>query len=232
MPKISRSKIELYTDCPRCFWLDQVKGVKRPSMPAFTLNSAVDHLLKKEFDIYRVKREAHPLMAEFKLNMIPFNHEQMDEWRNNFKGVRATHEATGLEIFGAVDDIWVDTDGVLYVVDYKSTAKDGEVELTDAKWHMAYKRQMEVYQWLLRQNNFEVSNTGYFVYVNGDKSAERFGETLKFNTKLITYTGSDKWIEPTLTNIKECLESEIIPVAGADCEYCAYRNSSSSYEIY
>lgn len=171
-------------------------------------------------------------MAEFKLNMIPFNHEQMDEWRNNFKGVRATHEATGLEIFGAVDDIWVDTDGVLYVVDYKSTAKDGEVELTDAKWHMAYKRQMEVYQWLLRQNNFDVSNTGYFVYVNGDKSAERFGETLKFNTKLITYTGSDKWIEPTLTNIKECLESEIIPVAGADCEYCAYRNSSSSYEIY
>jgi hypothetical protein len=54
--KISRSKIELFTECPRCFYLEVVKGVKRPSMPGFSLNSAVDELLKKEFDILREQK--------------------------------------------------------------------------------------------------------------------------------------------------------------------------------
>ena len=53
-------------------------------------------------------------------------------------------------ITGAVDDIWVTPDGELIIVDYKSTSKDTEVNL-DAEWQDGYKRQMEVYQWLLRQ---------------------------------------------------------------------------------
>ena len=37
------------------------------------------------------------------------------------------------------------------VVDYKATAKQRDVTL-DADWQIAYKRQMEIYQWLLRAN--------------------------------------------------------------------------------
>ena len=29
-----------------------------------------------------------------------------------------------------------------------------------------------MYQWILRQNGFNVSNIGYFVYVNGDQHFE------------------------------------------------------------
>ena len=48
--KLSRTKIELFTGCPRCFFLDRRLGISRPGFPAFTLNNAVDYLLKKEFD--------------------------------------------------------------------------------------------------------------------------------------------------------------------------------------
>ena len=48
--KISRSKFSNFLDCKRCFYLERVKGLKDPSMPGWSLNSAVDELLKKEFD--------------------------------------------------------------------------------------------------------------------------------------------------------------------------------------
>lgn len=52
----------------------------------------------------------------------------------------------------------------LIVVDYKATSKTTAVSL-DADWQIAYKRQAEIYQWLLRKNDFSVSNIAYFVYV-------------------------------------------------------------------
>ena len=51
--KISRSSIESFIRCPHCFYLDRKLGIKQPSGPPFSLNSAVDHLLKQEFDIHR-----------------------------------------------------------------------------------------------------------------------------------------------------------------------------------
>ena len=61
---LSRSKLDLYLNCPRYFYLDRRLGIGRPSGPPFTLNSAVDQLLKNEFDEYRAKGEPHPLLLE------------------------------------------------------------------------------------------------------------------------------------------------------------------------
>ena len=49
MIKLSRSKIELLFDCPRCFWLYAGKGIARPFGAPYTINNAVDFLLKQEF---------------------------------------------------------------------------------------------------------------------------------------------------------------------------------------
>lgn len=228
--KVSRSKIDFFVDCPRCFYMEARHGVKRPSMPSFTLNIAVDALLKKEFDVHRVKGSAHPLMQKYGLDLVPFKHVQMDEWRENFVGVRTLHKATNLLVFGAVDDIWVNKKGELHVVDYKATSKDTAVtELENTKWHDQYRRQMEVYQWLLRQNGFMVSNTGYFVYVNGRKDVAAFDAKLEFEVNLIPYTGSDAWVEQTLVRMKACLVGELPSVSEA-CEFCVYRKSAQGFE--
>ena len=56
---LSRSKVELFLECARCFYLDRRLGITRPSGPPYTLNSAVDTLLKKEFDAYRAAGTPH-----------------------------------------------------------------------------------------------------------------------------------------------------------------------------
>jgi hypothetical protein len=228
--KVSRSKIDFFGECPRCFYMEARFGLKRPSMPSFTLNIAVDALLKKEFDTHRASGTKHPIMDQYGVDAVPFRHTQMDTWRENFVGVQALHRPTNLLVFGAVDDIWVGPTGELFVVDYKATSKDGVVDkLDDTRWHNQYRRQMEVYQWLLRQNGFQVSDTGYFVYVNGKKDRKAFDGKLEFDVALIPYTGSDTWVESALQNIKNCLLGSL-PASGENCEFCPYRSFAASLE--
>jgi hypothetical protein len=220
--KISRSGIELYVRCPRCFYLDKRFGIGQPGGLPFTLNSAVDSLLKKEFDTHRVKKEAHPLMKAYKIDAVPFPHEMLEEWRSNFKGIRFLHKPTNLLVTGAIDDVWKNSNGELHIVDYKATAVNKEVSLDDA-WKESYKRQMEIYQWLFRQSGFTVSSIGYFVYCNGIKDKTAFDGKLEFKITLLPYEGDDSWIEKKLGEIKECLESDVFPKSNADCEFCNYR---------
>jgi len=219
---ISRSKIDLLLECPFCFYVDRRLGVGRPQGFPFTLNSAVDTLLKKEFDILRKDGTPHSLFKEFNVDAVPFQHEKMDIWRDTFKGVRYLHRETNLEIFGAVDDIWINPAGEVHVVDYKATSKTSEVNL-DAEWQIGYKRQMEIYQWLLRKNDLTVSNTGYFVYANGDSNAPQFDAKLEFEIKIIPYVGNDDWIEKTLLTMKKVLMDPRIPKSSPDCDWCTFR---------
>jgi RecB family exonuclease len=227
--KLSRSKIDNFLNCPRCFYLDRRLGVGQPPGFPFSLNSAVDALLKKEFDIHRAGGNAHPLMKHYKIDAVPFAHKDMEEWRNNFKGIQYLHEPTNLLITGAIDDLWVSPSGELIIVDYKATSKDAEVTL-DADWQIGYKRQMEIYQWLFRQSGFKVSDTGYFVYCNGKTDREAFDGKLEFDVKVIPYTGKTDWIEDIIFEIKKCLDSDEIPEADPDCDYCSYRAAAKEVE--
>src|SRR3989339_452974 len=84
--KLSRSKIELFINCPRCFYLDRRMGVGQPPGFPFALNSAVDKLLKKEFDLHRSKQTPNPLMVAYGIKAIPFQHEKLNYWRDALRG--------------------------------------------------------------------------------------------------------------------------------------------------
>jgi len=233
--KVSRSKIELFCQCPRCFWLDTRLKITRPSSPPFSINKTIDELFKKEFDVHRAAGTPHPIMLENKLEgIVPFSHKDLDTWRYNFTGVVALHEPTNLHVFGAIDDVWVNQDGELIVVDYKATSKAREVGI-DSDWQISYKRQVEVYQWLLRQNGFIVSGTAYFVYTNARIDVDGFADRLEFKTKLIPYTGNDAWIEPTLLKMKACLEGDMPAVGtaamGGPCEFCTYAKARTALTL-
>lgn len=227
--KLSRSKLDLFMECERCFYLDNKLGVARPRGFPFNLNSAVDHLLKKEFDAHRVAKTAHPLMEQYGVDAIPFAHSEMNTWRENFEGIQCVHKETGLLISGAVDDVWVNPAGELIVVDYKSTSKDEKVNL-DAEWQDGYKRQMEVYQWLLRQKGFKVSDTGYFVYANGLRDRKAFDGKLEFEVTLIPYKGNDSWVDKAIVRAKECLDKDELPKADETCDYCNFRKLAIQVE--
>lgn len=228
--RLSRSKIDLFIKCPKCFYLDRKLGIGQPPSYPFSLNSAVDALLKKEFDIHRVRGTAHPLMKAYGIDAVPFVHEKMDEWRDSLRrGVTVPISGTNVVVTGGVDDVWVKPDGELIIVDYKATSKSADVTL-DADWQVGYKRQMEFYQWLFRMNGYKVSDTGYFVYCNGDADKEAFDGKLEFDIKLLPYTGNDSWVAPTIQQAIECLKSDRLPDAGKECDYCLYRTTANSIE--
>ncbi|MEA3369229.1 MAG: PD-(D/E)XK nuclease family protein [Candidatus Ratteibacteria bacterium] len=205
--------------------MDRRLGVGRPLSYPYTLNIAVDTLLKKEFDLLRKNGQAHPLMKKYGVTAVPAAHKQLDEWRNNFKGVQFLHESTNLLVHGAIDDLWQNPAGEYIVVDYKSTSKNEEIVALNKDWQDSYKRQMEIYQWLLRRNDYKVSNTGYFVYCNGKTNLEAFDGKLEFDMTLIAYEGNDNWVEGTIKDIHACLKNDQIPFTGKDCDFCSYRNA-------
>lgn len=249
--EVSRSRIEAFINCPACFWLDRVKGIKFPGMPSFLLNSATDTLLKKDFDKYRKLQKPHPFMERNGLkHLVPFKHEDFNSWTQSLQlGFRTYHEKTDLIIGGGLDDVWHDPKTKeLFVVDYKSTAGKRTKDLSklepitlEGRWKESYKRQMDIYQWILREKtkddltDYTVSNIGYFVYVNGDQHFEegmlRDNENkadMSFDVQLLTYEGNDSWVEKEIINLKECLEEKNCPQhaqtghgkKGADpCEY-------------
>ncbi len=223
--KLSRSKIDLFLECPRCFYIDNKLGTKRPPGYPFSLNSAVDYLLKKEFDILRQNGETHQIIEQYRVDARPVSHPKLDQWRENFKGVKRKDEETGLLVSGAIDDLWINSKNEYIVVDYKSTSKNEEITGLNKDWQDSYKRQMEVYQWLLRGNDLKVSDTGYFVYCNGKTDVEKFDGKLEFDITLIDYKGDDSWVEPTLKKIKQVLESDQVPTADPNCDYCNYRKT-------
>jgi CRISPR/Cas system-associated exonuclease Cas4 (RecB family) len=224
--RLSRSKIDFFFECPRCFYLDNKLGTKRPSFPSFNLNIAVDELFKREFDINRKEGSPHPIMDQYKIDAVPFAHKSMDMWRDPFVGIEFIEPESGLTISGGVDDIWVKPDGTLIIVDYKSTSKEGSITaLSDSPWDQQYTRQLGVYRWLLEQNGFKVDPLGYLVYANASKAEDKFGDKLVFETTLVSVPTEVDWILPILLSIKATLDSAEMPSIGHSCEFCPYREA-------
>ncbi len=227
-PSFSRSKVELFSQCPRCFYLDKKLGVIQPPSFPFTLNNAVDALLKKEFDYYRQQQEVHPILKQQGFDFVPLQHPNITDWQSIKQGIRYRYK--GYEFWGAIDDVWINQAGELIIVDYKATASGVPVQSLDREYHEIYKRQIEFYQWLFKNNDFRVAETAYFFYCTGNSAANYFNGRLDFNIRVIPHSGSPNWIEPQLDRLIKCYESDSMPIATTSCKLCQYATNRSKHE--
>jgi len=196
--ELSRSKVDLFLQCPRCFYIDRSEKyrIARPSGPMSYIPTALDKLLKNEFDKYRKTQTIHPYCKEHGIDLIPYKHDEIEDWQNNRKGIKYHDTDTNFLLYGAIDDCWTDNNGKIFIADYKSTTVsydkktneplDASLDEKGAPHKYWYKKQVEFYQWLFNKNGFDVSTTAYFVFCSAYyKNIENFNEELKFKIDIL-----------------------------------------------
>jgi hypothetical protein len=67
MIRLSPSSLNLFLDCPRCFWLYVNKGIRQPSIPVATITTGLDKVIKEYFNLYRPKGTLPPFLE----NKVP-----------------------------------------------------------------------------------------------------------------------------------------------------------------
>jgi hypothetical protein len=226
MMKISRSKVQFFLDCPRCFYLDMVKKIRRPPGYPFSLNNAVDGYLKREFDQYREQGLPHPIQMEQSPGLIPAKNEQLDLWRNSFKGVTYDHEGHDCTYYGGIDDLWVNENGEHVIVDYKATAGPTPIQSLPV-WADGYVRQLSFYAYLLEKNGLMMSKTGILLYATASTVLANYQNRLEFEHHLIQVDLDTSWIEPTLDQLQENLKLKEAPPFQANCAFCNFVEKGS-----
>ena len=224
MIKISRTSVEKYINCQRCCVLE-VKYKIRPRSLPFTLNIGIDNLCKNEFDHYREKQEPHPIFLENDIDAVPFQHPDIDEWRNNFKGIRYISEEHQYNFGGAIDDVWKKPNGQLIISDVKTTSKnefDWEDTYNKYDYAKGYQRQLEMYQWLFKMNGYDVAPEAYIIYYNGKKNEPFFDKKLKFDEYVIKLDCSTDWVEEKVIATANLIRSDEFPKPSSTCENCNY----------
>jgi len=209
--KLSPSSLNLFNECPRCFWLEKHKKWKRPSGPFPSLPSGMDRILKEHFDKFRDKGELPPEIANNKecKNMKLFDDvEKMKVWQSNFKGV-SWKDKMGNELHGAVDNILV-KGKKLIVLDYKTR---GYAVKDDTAEH--YRLQQNIYNFLLRKNGYETEDY-FFLLFYYPKEVLFTGEVI-FDTELVKMKVDVSSAEKVWKRALRVLDGEC---PDKSCEWC------------
>lgn len=211
--QLSPNSLNLFLECPLCFWLDKKQKIKRPQPFPYALNNAVDILLKQEFDTYRKREESHPLIVAHNIPAKLFpNQELLDQWRSNFSGIRHYDEGLGATLFGAVDDVLEFEDGKLAPLDYKSTGSSA------ANVYDRFQLQMDVYTYLLEKNGFLTPRKGYLAFYIVDKG-NGFGDRLPFRKELHEINTDPLYIPGLFEEAVSLLKNVSPSLHSQDCEF-------------
>lgn len=211
--QLSPSSLNLYLECPLCFWLAKCKGIRRPPPYPYALNTAVDILLKQEFDSYRAKKEPHPLIVESNIQAKLFSDQnKLNQWRNNFEGIRYYDPKIGATLFGAVDDVLEFPDGKLAPLDYKSTGS------SVPRVYDRFQLQMDVYSYLLGKNGFSISKKGYLAFYIVDKK-NGFGDRLPFRKELHEITTDTSYVQKLFEEAVALIGKDAPPTHRQECQF-------------
>lgn len=242
---LSRADLQLYLDCRRCFFRKLTRGIKKPKTFPLSMNDTVDLLLKKEFDLYRERKEPHPVSR----GKIPFSGPEFERFREPFgehfgpPKLGARIPETNFYLYGALDDIWTNPEGELHIVEYKSKGKEPEpyeeIEyclpegVTPPKrstlppwWPDQYCRQVDIYHYLLtRVTKHKVSKTAYFLLVYAKREEESFNFNLKFGYEIYPYEVNTDWIESKVQEAFKLVNGSTPPPSSSNCESCKFLRS-------
>jgi hypothetical protein len=212
--QLSPSALNIFLECPRCFWLEYGQSVRRPRGIFPSLPGGMDLLIKKYFDRYRAVGKIPPELEGKVEGQLLADPETLNKWRSWRSGLSFYDKETNAVLVGALDDCMVH-DGYYIPVDYKTRGFD----LNDGD-ERHYQNQLNCYSFLVSAVKLPQPDYAYLVYYIPKEVAEqgqvRFEITVK---KLVTYPHDAL---DTFRRAVHVLSQEISPQSSELCHYCSW----------
>ena len=212
--------LNLFRECPRCFWLHFNKKVKRPRGIFPSLPGGMDLVIKKYFDRYRgtlppeIKGKVEgSLMPDIKL---------MDKWRNWRSGLEYHDKELDAVLFGALDDCLIDDDRYI-PLDYKTRGSAPKYGFSERY----YQTQLDAYSLLLSTNDCKTRNFAYLVYYYPTEVREN--GLVKFDIKPVKVETNLERAKKTFCDAVELLKGPM-PERNNNCEYCCWISNRLGFE--
>jgi hypothetical protein len=215
------SGLNLFKECPRCFWLQYNKGIYRPRMIFPSLPGGMDLIFKGYFDQYR---GSLPPDIEGKVEgRLTPDLKLINRWRNWRTGPQYQDKKLGAILFGALDDCLIDDQGLYIVLDYKTRGSAPQ----RGKSKEYYQTQLDSYNLMLDSNGYKVRDFGYLIYYYPKQVLKK--GLIEFNIKTVKVATKIARARKIFTEAVELLKGPI-PSKDGGCEYCSWLERRAVFE--
>lgn len=214
---LSPSSINLFLDCPKCFWLLMTKKIRRPEGIFPSLPNGMDRVLKAHFDKFMETGSLPPEIKEYCTRngyRLFDDAEKLTVWRNNFNGIQYVDEASGVLLRGAIDNLLVKS-GKLIVLDYKTRGYPVKDDT-----HEYYQTQLDIYNFLLRKNGYETEDYAYLLFYHPTRITLT-GEVV-FHQELKKINTSIDNAQVVINDAINLLKKDC-PESAENCGWCAWQ---------
>lgn len=230
---LSPSALDDFLKCPRCFWIDKVKKIKKPRGAFPSLPGGMDRIIKDYCDSYRLKGELPPQFEGKVKGRLFSDMEQLRKMRYwKTSPLSFIDEALSVKVTGAVDDLLQAKDGYS-TLDYKTRGS----AIAEGKDPFEYYRnQLNTYDLMLNSTGFKTNGRGYLTYWTPALVAEAPTEdtaNVRFDVAVFQMATEPEAARQTIAAAVHCLEGEL-PDPGTDpythgpCEVCAFVDTVSA----
>ncbi len=214
MIHLSPTRLNLFKECPRCFWLENNQSIKRPQMVFPTILNGMDSAVKAHVDNYR--GSLPPELLGRVSGVLLHDRNTISRWRNWKTGLEYVDANLDAKLIGALDDCLVDSD--FYVpIDFKTRGyppKKGDAE-------KYYQLQLDVYELLLNENGYPTKGIGYVVYYY--PSNVQAGGVVTFDIEVHKMKTNKSNARTTFEAAVNVLKGRL-PQSGTECSLCAWHD--------
>lgn len=212
---LSPTSLNLFRECPRCFYLEKKMKISRPAGPFPSLPSGMDAIIKKRFDAARVDDKSMPPELKSIKGKLFKDIEKLNIWRN-WRLTDLKFETPTLIFSGAIDDCIIEDDGAYAPLDYKTR---GFALKEDSAQHYVF--QMSAYALLFKGAGFKVSSNGYLIFYIPDTMS---GTNVSFHTEVVRVPIDIQDVIAAIKRAEQTLTSSTMPAPGIDCVFCKYKD--------
>ena len=218
---LSRTSIDEYIKSPHFWFIKRVLGLNDNPGPGWPLNSQVDNMAKLMNDFHRENEKTPKLLEENELLLA--NIDELSSWRN-INGMKYFDENRNVTICGGIDDLYVNSKGEYVIVDYKSTSTQKRILQQSDVFNNGeiYKRQLEIYKWILENKKLKMSSIGYLHYFNASTIRKDLDFSLEFEQTLVPIELDTSWIDSIIDEMLLVIKNNTCPPMNDKCDRCIY----------